>query len=87
MSILHRCDLWLLGEEPDHAAGARIAWVERPPAGSGFRLYAPRLANPHPGRDVAGIAFEASEHFASGPMVFAATIEQADRAPQPAGGE
>lgn len=67
-------------------ARASPGWKGRRP-GSDFRLYAPRLANPHPGRDVAGIAFEASEHFASGPMVFAATIEQADRAPQPAGGE
>jgi hypothetical protein len=38
-------------------------------------LYAPRLANPHPEREVAGIAFAASEYFASGPMIYAATLE------------
>lgn len=39
------------------------------------RLYAARLANPHPQREVASIRFEASETFASGPLIFAATAE------------
>lgn len=68
-------DLWLPDDEPDAATDARIAWMHRTPDGMLLGLYAPRLANPHPEREVAGIAFAASEYFASGPMIYAATLE------------
>lgn len=57
----------------------RIAWLDARPRAQGraLRVYAARLANPDPDRAVAALVFEASEHFASGPAIFAATLETA----------
>lgn len=85
--ILHSQDMWFLGMDPGDSGSARIAWVFVPPGSPPYSLYAPRLANPHPDRDVTAITFEASEHFASGPLIFAATAELAgDAAHAPAAG-
>ena len=73
--IWHQRDVWISGERPDDARDSRLAWVSRSTDGYLGELYAPRLANPHPERDVTGIAFEASEYFTSGPMIYAATLE------------
>lgn len=73
--------LWLLFEEPDDASRARLAWLAGLPDESVLGLYAPRLPNPHPDRDVAALSFEASDFFASGPLVFAATVETGDDGP------
>lgn len=73
--ILLRHHLWWSSEDVGDAIPARIAWATTTPWGYPQRLYAARLANPHPERDVASLAFEASETFASGPLIFAATAE------------
>jgi hypothetical protein len=73
--------LWLAGAEPDDDTRARVAWLVRLPDDVMLGLYAPRLPNPHPDRDVTGVSFEASDYFASGPLVFAATLETGDDAP------
>ncbi|HRO26997.1 MAG TPA: protein kinase [Luteimonas sp.] len=75
--ILHSQDMWFFGMDPGDSGSARIAWVFVPPGDLPYSLYAPRLANPHPDRDVTAITFEASEHFASGPLILAATAELA----------
>ncbi|HZV39417.1 MAG TPA: hypothetical protein VFF96_11780, partial [Pseudoxanthomonas sp.] len=64
---------------------ARIAWIEAGPRPdiiqrARLRLYALRLENPHPQREVGSIAFEASDAAWSGPMILAATLETSDMA-------
>lgn len=64
---------------------ARIAWIEAGPRPdiiqrARLRLYALRLENPHPQREVSGIAFEASDAAWSGPIILAATLETSDMA-------
>lgn len=75
LPVLHQRDMWIFGNDPGDGAHARIAWVIALPDGLRANIYAPRLTNPHPERDVVGVSFEASEHFASGPLIFAATAE------------
>lgn len=75
--IMNGRDVWG-GPDMGDALPARIAWTGTAsgfPDGFDARLYAARLANPHPDRAVASIAFEAAEFFASGPLVFAVTAE------------
>ena len=77
LPILHRRHLRHLGEDPGDARPEPLAWRARAPDGQELRLYAPRIANPDPQRAVAGLRVLASEHFASGPVLFAATAELA----------
>lgn len=73
--IRHREHLLFSGADPGDTLPARVARVVDDPEGYPTRLYAARLPNPNPQREVASIAFTASELFASGPMIFAATAE------------
>lgn len=77
MPVLHHTHM-LPPENSQAPSSARIGWVNGAPDfphEGRLRLYAVRLPNPHPGRAVAAIAFEASEFFASGPLVVAATVQ------------
>ncbi|WP_052630869.1 serine/threonine-protein kinase [Pseudoxanthomonas suwonensis] len=75
--IVHRTHMWFFGGDPGDGEHARIAWVATFPSGDMIYLYGPRLENPHPEREVVALSFEASEYFASSPLVFAATAEPA----------
>lgn len=75
--ILHGRDMLPAELNAGDSETPRIAWVDTRSRvqGGGLRLYAPRLSNPHPDRAVDALVFEASEHFASGPVIYAATLE------------
>ncbi len=76
--VIHQRDVEFLDDDPGDRGSARIGWRIVHANGYVQTLYAPRLANPHPQRDVSAISFEASGHFASGPVILAATAEFAD---------
>lgn len=81
LPVLNRRHVRPLGEDPGDRRPERVAWRGRASDGQDVRVFAPRLRNPHPHRMVTGLRFLASEHFASGPLVFAATAELAGASP------
>jgi len=78
--IVYGRDVMEAWTDTGDSLAARIAWVEPGPRSriygqSRYRMYAARLENPHPRREVASISFAATNTAWSGPMILAATLE------------
>ncbi|MBP3983102.1 protein kinase [Pseudoxanthomonas helianthi] len=81
--IVYGRDLMEAWTDTGDSLAARIAWVEPGPRatvfhGSGYRIYAVRLGNPYPTREVASLSFAATNAAWSGPMILATTLETGD---------
>lgn len=82
--IVYGRDVMEAWTDTGDSLAARIAWVEpgpraQIPSNQRYRIYAVRLNNPHPQREVAGLSFAATNAAWSGPMILATTLET-DRA-------
>lgn len=82
--ILYGRDMMTAWIETGDALPTRIAWVETGPQpyifpNPRYRLYATRLTNPHPQRNVSSIVFSAAELAWSVPIILAVTLETGAR--------